>query len=164
LQAGLDEAWRLWARVMKISFRVATAFDDLVKAFAVRAMVFCEGQSIAYSIEHDEHEASSVQILGEVQGEPVAAGRIRFLDGMAKLERIAVRARYRGNGFGHQLTDFMVAVAVERGFDTCKVHAQSYLQEFYSQHGFRAQGQPFDEAGIEHIAMVRQASPHDAEA
>jgi predicted GNAT family N-acyltransferase len=144
--------------MMGISFRVATTFDDVVRVFAVRAIVFCEGQSIAYGVEHDEHECSCVQVLGEVEGEPVAAGRIRFLGGIAKLERIAVRARYRGHGFGHELTDFMMEVAAEHGFGTCKMHAQTYLEEFYSKHGFEVEGAVFQEAGIDHLAMVREST------
>jgi predicted GNAT family N-acyltransferase len=148
---------------MGISFRVATTLDDVVKAFAVRAIVFCEGQSIAYDVEHDEHDSSCVHVLGEVGGEPVAAGRIRFLDRIAKLERIAVREKYRGHGFGHELTDFMIGVAAERGFDTCKMHAQEYLSGFYSEHDFEVEGEVFEEAGIEHVAMVRKPAGGRAE-
>lgn len=149
---------------MGISFCVATRFDDLIRAFAVRAIVFCEGQLIAYAVEHDEHDCSCVHVLGEVDREPVAAGRIRFVDGIAKLERIAVREKYRGHGFGHALTDFMIEVAVERGFGTCKVHAQTYLKEFYAEHGFKAEGEVFEEAGIKHVAMVRRPAQPGARA
>jgi len=33
------------------------------------------------------------------------------------------------------------------------VHAQTYVAEFYSRAGYNTEGEPFDEAGIQHIIM-----------
>lgn len=139
----------------KMKIRIAQTADDLLKAFAVRCIVFCEEQGVAYAIERDECDFDATHIVGIIDGEPVAAGRIRFLDGYAKLQRIAVRKAWRGHGYGHDVTDFMIRIAEERGFGVCKMHAQTYLEKFYEQHGFRAEGEVFDEAGIEHVLMVR---------
>ena len=35
------------------------------------------------------------------------------------------------------------------------VHAQAYVQSFYEDRGYAAEGDPFDEVGIEHIRMVK---------
>ena len=38
----------------------------------------------------------------------MAAGRVRFLDEWAKLERIAVRKRWRGQGFAHGMVQVLL--------------------------------------------------------
>ena len=138
-----------------IRFRVTAGMDDFLRPFAVRAIVFCEEQQIGYELEHDQEDRTALHIVGEIGSEPVAAGRMRFLDGYAKLERLAVRSGYRGNGYGHRLTQFMIALAAERGFDECRLHAQVYLKDFYRKHGFIEKGKDFKEAGIDHLSMVR---------
>jgi predicted GNAT family N-acyltransferase len=135
-------------------FKVVTSFDDLLKVYAVRAIVFVEEQHCPYHIEVDEHEHSALHILGEMDGEPIAAARMRFLGKWAKMERIAVRKAQRGMGLGHQLVDFMMHTARERGFTSFKMHAQAHLTDFYAHHGFKTQGDLFQEAGIDHYLMV----------
>jgi predicted GNAT family N-acyltransferase len=142
----------------EIRFSIAETADEKLKVFVVRGIVFCGEQQVPYSIEWDEHESSSLYVLGQVGDEPIAAGRIRFFEGYAKLERIAVRAEYRGQGYGHGMTDFMIQTAKEKGFLECRMHAQVYLKEFYAEHGFEAQGDVFTEAGIDHVLMVRNGS------
>ena len=132
--------------------------EDLIKVFIVRGIVFVEEQGVSYNIEHDEHDFSATHILGEMDGEPFAAGRIRAVGEYAKLERVAIRKQYRGKGLGHKLTEFMLFVAKEQGFKKFKVHAQSYLADFYKQHGFEIVGDIFKEAGIDHYLMIRDDS------
>ncbi|OHB35837.1 MAG: GNAT family N-acetyltransferase [Planctomycetes bacterium GWA2_39_15] len=135
-------------------FKVVMNLEDLIKVFVVRGIVFVEEQGVPYKTEHDEHDFSATHILGEENGEPFAAGRIRALGEYAKLERVAIRKSYRGKNFGHKLTDFMISVAKEQGFKKFKVHAQSYLADFYKQHGFEIIGDLFKEAGIDHYLMI----------
>lgn len=139
-------------------FKVVTNPDDLMKVFMIRGIVFLEEQGIPYKIERDMYDQSATHILGEDQGEPFAAGRIRNLGGYAKLERIAVRKLYRGKNLGHKLTEFMISVAQEQGFQKFKVHAQAYLVDFYKKHGFKIVGEIFKDAGIDHYVMIRNDS------
>ncbi len=129
----------------------------LQRVFFVRSLVFCGEQGISFALEYDGLDAEAIHILGQRGEEPVAAGRIRIPGTYAKLERIAVRAPWRGKGYGHQLTAFMIQAAEARGFSTQKIHAQRHLQAFYQAHGFQAQGEPFMEAGIEHVLMQRES-------
>ena len=76
----------------------------------------------------------------------------------AKQERVTVRDPYRGKGLGHKLADFMISVAKEQGFKKFKVHAQSYLKDFYQKHGFEVVGDMFKEAGLDHYLMIRNDS------
>jgi len=126
-----------------------------MNAFMVRCIVFCGEQGVPYCIERDEFEQSAVHILGELQGEPVAAGRLRYLPEYAKLERIAVLRPYRGRGIGFELTGFLISLAQERGYSSYRMNAQVQLEPFYAGLGFRASGERFLEADIEHVLMVR---------
>lgn len=136
-------------------FRIAQNYDDMLKAYAVRAIVFVEEQATGYAIEVDEREHESIHILGEIDGEPVAAGRIRFVDGYAKLERLAIRKAWRKLGHGSRLIEYMMGVATERGVGRFKLHAQLRSLEFYEKHQFKPVGDIFLEADIEHRVMIR---------
>lgn len=136
-------------------FKVVTNLDDLIKVFTVRDVVFIEEQKVPYKIERDEYDYSSIHVLGDDNGEPFAAGRIRPVGEYAKLERIAIRKQYRGKRLGHKLTDFMLETARCRGFKKFKLHAQTYLVDFYKKHGFEIIGDMFKEAGIDHYLMIR---------
>ena len=139
-----------------VLFRLAETPDDLLKAVAVRAIVFMDEQRIAYAEEIDGLDAGALQILGELAGEPVATARIRFLGDTAKLERLAIRQAWRGQGLGDRLLEFMLATARARGFRQFKLHGQSRLRAFYEKHGFRAEGAPFLEANIPHLLLLRE--------
>lgn len=144
------------ARVsMSCHFKICEHWNDVVKCVAVRAIVFCGEQGVSYQLEQDEHDAGALHVLGEMKGEPVAAGRLRFFAGYAKLERIAVRQPWRGCGIGHQLTGYMLDIARERGYLAFKLNAQAHLRAFYEAHGFRVAGEQFVEADILHWPMER---------
>ena len=139
-----------------VHFRIAETDDDRLKALVVRAIVFMEEQSISYAEEMDGLDSAALQILGETGGEPVAAARIRFLGDVAKLERLAIRKAGRGQGHGDRLLEFLLAAARERGFRKYKLHGQARLRAFYEKHGFRAEGEPFLEAGIPHLLLRKE--------
>ena len=52
----------------------------------------------------------------------------------------------------------MIEVAAEHGTAMCRVHAQTYAKEFCSKHGFEVEGAVFQEAGIDHLATVREST------
>lgn len=138
------------------TFRIAQSLDDLIKAFIVRGIVFMDEQGVSFREEMDEHEHAAVHILGELDGEPMAAARIRFVGAFAKLERMAVRREYRGRGYGRELLRFTMDTARQRGFTQFKLHAQTAALAFYAKQGFRPQGDTFLEANIQHRLMTRE--------
>ena len=142
---------------MEPAIRIAATPDDLLKVMVVRGIVFVEEQRVDWEGEFDEHEDAAVHVLGEVGGQPAAAGRLRLLpDGGAKLERIAVRPRWRGRGLAHAVVRFLLDEAARRGATRLKLHAQVYLEDFYAGYGFVREGDVFAECGIDHILMTRR--------
>jgi len=140
-----------------LSLRIATSEEDVLKVMVVRGIVFIEEQKVDWAGEIDEFEKMATHFLGEVGGQPVATGRLRHLeDGWVKIERIAVRPRWRGKGYAKEIVTFMLDHAVAKGAKKLKMHAQVYLEDFYRKFGFVREGDIFVECGIDHIFMVRE--------
>ncbi len=138
-----------------MEFRVVESDADLLKAFIIRGIVFIEEQNCPYDDEIDQFEKDALHILGEVEGEPAACARIRFFEDTAKLERVAIRQRYRGKGAGRNLVEYMMQVAGERGAKKFKLHGQAHLQKFYESLGYSVVGDVFMECGIPHRLFVK---------
>ena len=139
-----------------MDLKVVETLDELIKTFIVRGIVFMEEQGVRFTIEKDPQEHSALHIIGEIEHEPVAAARIRFQGECAKLERMAVRKQWRGQGHGRKLLDFAMATARGHGFNKFKLHAQIRSQAFYEKQGFKPVGNIFKEADIEHRLMVKE--------
>ena len=108
------------------------------------------------TIEFDGKDTEAKHVLLFSNETPIGCARIRFPNNKAKLERIAILKRYRGKGYGKVIMEYMMAYCKRRGVHTIYFNSQYYLVSFYEQFGFKAQGRPFQEAGIKHIKMTLQ--------
>lgn len=143
--------------VPEFTVRQAVSEEDVLKVLVLRGIVFIEEQGVDWEGEIDEFEKTAFHVLGEEDGQPVAAGRLRELDGgWWKIERIAVRPRWRGRGYARAVVRFILDHAQAQGAVKFKLHAQVYLEKFYEDFGFTRQGKVFDECGIDHILMIRR--------
>lgn len=126
-------------------------------AGALRSRVFIEEQGIDPAIELDAQDADAVHaLLTNRLGQPVATGRLLVHEpGVGRIGRMAVHRVLRGGRYGQQVLDALMAAARTRGDRQVLLHAQRSAEGFYRRLGFRAQGEPFEEAGIAHIEMVR---------
>lgn len=131
------------------------------QAKAIRERVFIEEQGCPPDEEWDGFDEVSRHVLGLLDKEPVATARWRTVpyqqELVAKLERFAVLLDHRGQGYGRALVQYMMEDAHRAGFSTLLLHAQAHLEDFYAAFGFETVGEPFHEAGIRHVKMVRQA-------
>lgn len=138
----------------------AASSRQLEDAMRVRKTVFIEEQGVPADLEIDEHDApdsGTIHFVAYLDEQPVAASRLRsYAPGVGKVERVAVIQSERGTGLGKQMMLAMEAVAREEGFHTLKLNAQTHAQRFYEKLGYEPYGDLFDDAGIEHIAMVKQ--------
>ena len=72
--------------------------------------------------------------------------------------RIVSSDAARGKGFGKQLVKLAVENCLRlHGNLPIRIGAQLYLKAFYELFGFVAEGEQYDEDGIDHIEMVRPA-------
>lgn len=139
---------------MRVSFKIVRNCDERMQAYAIRAIVYIGEQRCPWEEEFDGNDDAATQIIGFADGEPFATARIRWFAGFAKLERLAIRPPYRGQGYGHELLAYMLAICAEKGFGKAYLHAQSRLEEFYCGHGFRRCGAAFVFSDHDYVEMV----------
>ncbi len=127
--------------------------EELDKAFAVRKKVFVEEQNCPPELEW-ENEEESTHFLALLNNEPCGACRWRKTDKGHKLERFAVLKEYRGKRIGQAL---LAAVLSDLPSDATYIylHSQVDAMHLYSRFGFAAEGEEFEEAGIQHFKMVK---------
>ncbi|MCI1192075.1 YbgC/FadM family acyl-CoA thioesterase [Calidifontimicrobium sp. SYSU G02091] len=142
-------------------------WDELGReAQALRAAVFVDEQKIPAELEWDAADANAVHAVAYNRfGMALGTGRLlEHSPGVAKIGRMAVRHDMRGAGIGAAILEALVTVARERGDGEVLLHAQRSAEGFYRRQGFAVRGEPFDEAGIEHITMARAVAPPVASA
>jgi len=149
---------------------VADTAAERDDAFEVRRSVFVDEQGVDAGLEYDEHDepgADATHFVAYVDGSPIGAARLRSANGAepssgsddgsaGKVERVAVAADSRGDGWGHRVMEAIETRAREEGFDRLTLHAQTHVRGFYDHLGYEARGEEFEEAGIPHIAMDKQ--------
>lgn len=127
---------------------------DLEKAFAIRKIVFVDEQNCPPELEW-EHEAESTHFLALKDGQPCGACRWRKTDNGYKLERFAVLKEFRGAGIGMALVaEALSDLPKDAGY--IYLNAQLEAMALYSRFGFVSEGDQFEEAGIQHVKMVRK--------
>ena len=137
---------------MSLVIKFVEKQDELDQVIEIRKKVFVEEQNVPLDLEVDGLDPEAKHIIAYLDSKPVGCARVRT-NKHAKLERIAIIKKNRGKGFGKQLTDFLIKYCKQEGFDEIHLHSQTYVADFYKKHGFEVRGDPFYEAGIEHVEM-----------
>ena len=133
------------------------SWDELKEgAAALRTEVFVEEQEIPQELEWDEHDAKALHalVLNKL-GQPVATGRLlQPQPKLAQIGRMAVSKALRGGNLGRMVVEALVDAAKQRGDHQVILHAQCSAEGFYRRLGFKAHGEVFQDAGIDHIEMT----------
>ncbi len=136
--------------------KIVTTPKEYNDALFVRKSVFVKEQQIPLEIEVDQNEEHAVHIvLYTDQEEPIAAGRYRVLDGLAKAERICVLPSQRGNGSGSKIMEALEKHAAEQGLTHVKLSAQAQAIPFYEKLGYHAISEEYLEQNIPHKMMKK---------
>lgn len=107
-------------------------------------------------LEIDDKEDKSIHFLIKNEQELVATCRIRVIDDYAKLERMAVKSKYREQGIGSLLIDKVEEFARKKDLKEIKLHAQVRAQDFYQKNKYQIVSDEFIEAGIKHVKMKKE--------
>ena len=142
-----------------IQIRLAESPEDAETCLRLRWTVFVEEQGVRPSLEVDDHDRKdAVHAVVLWDGVPCATGRFIFeKPGLAKIQRMAVVDDVRKRGVGRRLLAFLEEEARRRGASRFMLWAQTYARPFYEKAGYAAEGEQFDDAGIPHIAMCKDA-------
>ena len=109
----------------------------------------------------DDLDQGSLHLLGWKDAELAAYLRIFVYDKAAnevKIGRVVTSEAARGQGFGYELMRHGVEAA-ETHFSTynIRISAQYHLREFYQSFGFTIVSDVYQEDGIPHVALLKQA-------
>ncbi|GKU79214.1 GNAT family N-acetyltransferase [Paenibacillus sp. L3-i20] len=129
--------------------------EQMDEAYRIRKDVFVREQGVPEEVEIDEHESDANHVLVLYNGEPAGVGRIRQVDGIAKIERICVLEPFRKHKIGVAIMEELEAIAKEHGFVKAKLHAQTQAAGFYEKLGYKVDSEPFTEEDIPHIRMTK---------
>ncbi|GKU83012.1 GNAT family N-acetyltransferase [Niallia sp. NCCP-28] len=145
---------------MTLSIKI-TNEEELNKAFHIRKTVFVQEQGVALEDEFDHFDILSEDcehILILHKENPVGTGRLRSVDGFAKLERICILEPYRKFGLGKVIIQSLEEIASEKGLTKTKLHGQTQAEGFYQKLGYKTASSIFMEDGIPHVLMIKELS------
>lgn len=135
------------------AFKIAETdwVHDAPRLASIRRTVFIDEQGVPEDLEWDADDAGAAHFLALLgDGTPVGCARL-LPDG--HVGRMAVLQPWRGRGIGRALLDAALAEARARGHRRVELSAQVHAAAFYVRAGFATVGEPYDEAGIPHVAM-----------
>jgi len=136
---------------------------ETASAMEVRRRVFVDEQGVSRALEFDGLDGQADQFLATLDGKVVGTARARAVDGgrAAKIERVAVLAQWRERGIGLRIMEFVEAFLARKGVERAVLNSQEQARGFYEKLGYEAVGEPFEEAGIPHIKMVKVIGGRD---
>ena len=131
--------------------------EDRAEIAALRTRVFVAEQGVPPEIEQDAADETAVHVLSrDDTGAVVATGRLLVRGASAGIGRMAADAGVRGRGHGAAVLAELHRQAVLRGVTEIELHAQVSARGFYERAGYTAVGEEYEEAGIQHVTMVRR--------
>ncbi|EJS68854.1 GNAT family N-acetyltransferase [Bacillus cereus] len=138
--------------------KLITELTDLEIAFHIRKEVFVKEQGVPLADEFDTFDEIGEEckhILVYYNEIPVGTGRIRFVEGTGKLERICILKDYRKYGLGKVIIQTLEEIACNKQAIKVKLHGQTQAEGFYKKLGYQTSSDVFMEDGIPHILMTK---------
>ncbi|MGE7932922.1 GNAT family N-acetyltransferase [Viridibacillus arvi] len=138
-----------------------TTQEDLQKAFDIRVKVFVEEQKVPAEEEIDQFdhlggECHHILVTND-EDQAVGTGRIRLVEGVGKIQRVAILEEYRKLGLGRVIIQALEDIASkELGASKVKLDGQVQAQGFYEKLGYHVASDIFLDAGIEHVLMIKE--------
>ena len=133
--------------------------DELERCFAVRHAVFCAERGVSPEIERDgwdSLDSGCVHFLIRENGADTGALRCRYADGAAILQRFCLLKSYRGGGRGRAALEAVETHCRAAGIGRMGLDAKFEVCGFYEKCGYTRVSQPFEEAGIPHVKMIKE--------
>jgi predicted GNAT family N-acyltransferase len=142
-----------------LSIKTVSYTEELTNIQTIRRNVFQKEQGVTFELEFDGLDEASEHLLAYLDDRAVGTIRIRALDAQtAKIERLAVLTFARGQGIGKQLMQSAIATVEASSYEVILIHAQDYIKDLYTKLGFEIVGEPFYEAKILHVKMLKPIS------
>ncbi len=140
---------------------LARTVEDIFQVFSVRSATYLAEQFCLYSEEFDGNDFCSTHFLGKIDGDAAGCVRLRFFNGFAKLERLAVRAEYRQSKLAYQLVRSALDHCKKKGYSKILGHSRLDLVRFWRVFGFKQiEDRPiFSFANVQYAEILLQQQP-----
>lgn len=138
------------------TIQTVSTSQELTDAFSVRHQVFVIEQGVSAELERDQEDQNATHFVLYDQGVPSGAGRIRFIDTYAKVERVCILKRLRGTGAGTALMQAIQEEVRRHGVSKMRLNAQLQASDFYTQLNYQVCSDEFMDAGIPHVTMEKE--------
>lgn len=164
---ALERTARAPWRTRRLHIDVARDLNDLVAVIALRSLVFMGEQNCPLEEEFDGNDlTASTHVIAQIDGEPVAALRLRWFADFVKVERVLVKYEHRGDdvGIARRLLAFALDLARRRGYRRALAYAQIRLRDFWRRMGFkpRIDRDGFVFSDHEYMEFEAELAPHEA--
>jgi predicted GNAT family N-acyltransferase len=136
--------------------RTARTDAELAAALELRERVFCSEQGVSPAADRDGRDPEATHIVALESGRVIGTCRLVFRGSTARLGRLAVEPEARGRGVAGAILAEASRVARDAAASRIALHAQTYAKRLYARDGYEESGEPFEEEGIEHVAMEKQ--------
>lgn len=128
--------------------------EEIKICLDIRMKIFVIGQNVPIHEEQDGKDEDSSHYLLFFNELPAGAARVRFLEGIAKIERVAILDEFQGQGLGKAIMRAILSdLKANPVVLTAKLGAQTYAIPFYEKLGFIVCGEEYIDAGIPHKDM-----------
>lgn len=119
----------------------------------IRCKVFMCEQNVDPLIEMDDEDKTCMHYILEDNYKIIATCRVLEHDDIWHLGRIAVLEEYRKQHYGSELIKHMIMLAKNKNIKKIELGSQVHAIPFYESLGFKAYGEIFMDADIEHKEM-----------
>jgi predicted GNAT family N-acyltransferase len=126
---------------------------ELEAALALRHAVFVGEQDVPVALEADGLDGEATHLVAVQDGVVLATCRLLTTGATVHLGRLAVAASARRRGLAARLLEVAAAAARARSARRIVLSAQTYATALYLAAGYELRGEPYLEAGIEHVEM-----------
>lgn len=133
--------------------RKANTQKDFFALMKLRTEVFVIEQQVDASLEIDELDQTCDHYIIEENNEVIATCRVLKYEDCYKIGRVAVSKNKRSKGIGTYLLKEIEQFLPQQ--TKIKLSAQIQALSFYENLGYSSYGDHFDDAGIEHVWMVK---------
>lgn len=122
----------------------------------LRNNTFVIEEQLPYNDEFEGDEDKFIHCCLYRGDELIATARIGVEGNYARISRIAVKAGLRKQGKGTAIVKYAEEMAKQFNKPSLLVIAQIQAKGFYEKIGYAAVGEPFIDAGLPHIRMVKR--------
>jgi hypothetical protein len=108
----------------QIRVEIVTTPEQLLHAYAIRAICFMEEHGVAARQTYDGNDYQATHVIVYSRDEPVGTARIRWFKDFAKMERTSFRKEWRDPRTIKRSADFIFQHIARKGYDRVLTHAK----------------------------------------